>query len=160
MRVVIAATILALVGSLPAQAGEKENVATSVGEAARQYMAAIDAGDLDGQMASWAEDPTATSLIMGEIWTGKANIRARSAEYVPVSKVLRNELGEIRVVPLAKDVALAVVPYRSVRRDPQDERLKAYELESMLTLVWKRTREGWRILHEHVSVKIPPPTSE
>jgi hypothetical protein len=77
-----------------------------------------------------------------------------------VSKVLRNELAEIRVVSPAKDVALAAMPYRSVRRNPNDERLKAYELEPMLTLVWKRTREGWRILHEHVSVKIPPPTSE
>lgn len=157
MRVVLAAMVLAVVGPMFAQASGKGNVATAISGAVRHYMEAIDAGNLDGQMAFWTEDPSATSVIMGEIARGQANIRARSAQYVPVSKVLRNELGKIEVVSLATDVALAVVPYRPVRRDAKDERLKPYELESMLTLVWKQTGEGWRITHEHVSVKVPPP---
>lgn len=160
MRVLLAATILALAGSLPFQVGKTDDTATAVRQAVRQYMTAIDAGDLDGQMVFWSADPAATSVIMGEVWTGKASIRGRSAEYVPVSKVMRNELGEIAVVSLARGVALTVVPYHPVGRDPKDGRLKAYELPSMLTLIWKQTADGWRITHEHVSVKVPPPTGK
>ncbi|MEW6366549.1 MAG: AtzH-like domain-containing protein [Acidobacteriota bacterium] len=149
-------TLLFAASSISA-GGDRAALAKEISQAVRDYIEFIDAGDLDRQMSFWSTDPEATSVIMGEIWTGVANIRVRSAEYVPVSKVMRNELGEIRVVALGADTALAVVPYRSVRRNPADERLKPFELDSMLTLVWKRTPEGWRIIHEHVSVKVPPP---
>ena len=134
--------------------------AAQIEGAVRSYMEAIDAGDLDRQMRSWSEDTAATSVIMGEIWRGRANIRARSAEYVPVSKRMRNELGAVTVVPLGADAAISVVPYRSVRRDPADEKLRPYELDSMLTLIWRKTRGDWRILHEHASVKVPPPSAQ
>lgn len=132
--------------------------AAEIERAVRTYMEAIDAGDLDRQMRFWSEDTAATSVIMGEVWRGRANIRARSAEYVPVSKMMRNELGAVAVIPLGVDAAISVVPYRSVRRNREDEKLRPYELDSMLTLIWRKTPEGWRILHEHVSVKVPPPS--
>jgi ketosteroid isomerase-like protein len=131
--------------------------AAALGESVRAYMAAIDAGDLDGQMAFWSDDPAVTSAIMGEVWAGRTGIRGRSAEYVPVSKLVRNELGATSVLPLGPDAAVSVTPYRPIRRDPGDARLAPFELDSMLTLVWRRLPAGWRIVHEHVSVKVTPP---
>ena len=149
-----------LLGAAVLFAAEPGENRVAASQAARDYMAAIDDGDLDRQMEFWSQDPGATSVIMGEIWQGKTNIRARSAEYVPVSKHMRNELGEVMEMPLGQDTVLTIVPYRSVRRNPEDERLKPFELESMLTLIWKQTVQDWRIIHEHVSVKIAPPTGK
>ncbi len=134
--------------------------AAEVRAAVRGYMDAIDAGDLDAQMRFWSRDSSVTSVIMGEVWTGGASIRARSAEYVPVSRVMRNDLGPITVQPLGGGTMLTVTPYRPARRDPANEKLKPYELDSMLTLIWSRARDGWRIVHEHVSVKVPPPAAQ
>lgn len=97
--------------------------AAEIERGVRAYMEAIDAGDLDRQMGFWSADSAASSAIMGESWTGRARIRARSAEYVPVSKLMRNELGAVTVSLLARDVALALVPYRPLRRDPANEKL-------------------------------------
>ncbi len=124
------------------------------------YMKAIDAGDLERQMQFWSRDRGASSVIMGEMWTGAARIRARSAEYVPVSRRMRNEIGPITVRPLGDDYMLTITPYRPERRDPADKKLAPFELESVLTLIWTRTHDGWRILHEHVSVKVPPPATQ
>ncbi len=151
----------ALVG--PSGSRASSPVASPDAEVARAvvaYMEAIDAGDLERQMSFWSEDSAATSVIMGEVWRGRASIRARSAEYVPVSKRVRDELGPVSVLALGEGSALSVVPYRPVRRDPADDKLAPWELDSMLTLVWTRTPAGWRIVHEHVSVKVPPPGSE
>ncbi len=150
---------LPLVPSAPA-AGQEAGVAADVRAAVVQYMEAIDAGDLDRQMRFWSHDATATSAIMGELWTGHGSIRAHSAEYVPVSKVMRNELGQVSVVSLGDDTALAVAPYRPVRRNAADEKLKPFELDSLLTLVFRRTSGRWAIVHEHVSVKVPPPVAK
>ncbi len=160
---VVLITSLALVTSSASRAFAKAAgppPGSEVRGAVRAYMEAIDAGDFEGQMRFWSRDPAATSVIMGEIWTGAANIRARSAEYVPVSKRVRNDLGQITVVPLGAGAVLTVTPYRPVRRDPRDEKLKPFELDCMLTLIWTRAPDGWRILHEHVSVKVPPPSAK
>ncbi len=156
-------TFLAVLAPCPASAAAapaSSSPASEVREAVKAYMDAIDAGDLERQMTFWRRDPAATSVIMGEMWTGVESIRARSAEYVPVSKLMRNDLGQTTAVPLGAGVMLTVTPYRPVRRDPQNEKLKPFELESMLTLIWTKTAEGWRILHEHVSVKVPPPSAK
>ncbi len=139
--------------------GEKKsaNATEDVGRLACAYMADIDAGELDKQMTYWSDDPAATSVIMGEIWTGKPNIRKRSAEYLPFAKIMRNQLGQIKSLLLGTEYILTIIPYRSMRRNPADEKLKPYELDSMLTLIWQKTPKGWHIIHEHVSVKVPPP---
>jgi len=144
------------VSAKPAAAAQASEVRAAV----RAYMETIDAGDLDGQMRFWSGDSSVTSVIMGEVWTGGASIRARSAEYVPVSKVMRSELGPITVQALGGGTMLTVTPYRPARREPANEKLKPYELDSMLTLVWTRSPDGWRIVHEHVSVKVPPPAAQ
>ncbi len=154
-------TLIATFAFLPWYASEASAKPAAAAQAAevraavRAYMDAIDAGDLDAQMRFWSGDSSVTSVIMGEVWTGGASIRARSAEYVPVSKVMRNDLGPITVRPLGGGTMLTVTPYRPARRDPANEKLEPYELDSMLTLIWSRTPEGWRIVHEHVSVKVP-----
>ncbi len=157
---IIALTLLAPCPARAAAPSASSSPVLEVREAVKTYMDAIDAGDLERQMSFWRRDPAATSVIMGEMWTGWASIRGRSAEYVPVSKLMRNDLGQTTAVPLAAGVMLTVTPYRPVRRDPQNEKFKPFELDSMLTLIWTKTAEGWRILHEHVSVKVPPPSAK
>lgn len=162
-KVSVAAFCLAVILSCAQTAsagGQPGGMATEITQAVRDYMEAIDAGDLDRQMGFWSQDPNVTSVIMGEIWKGYDNIRACSADYVPVSKLMRNELGGVTVVPLGTDAGIAVSPYRPIRRKPEDERLRPYEIDSMLTLIWKRMPQGWRIIHEHVSAKVPPPTGK
>ncbi len=119
------------------------------------YMAAIDSGDVRSQMEMVSRDPQVTSTVMGESWRGWDAIRAQSEAYVPVSKRIRNVIDRVDVISLGPAAAIAVAPFRSQRRDSSDRMVP--EFQQSLTLVLRRTSAGWKMIHEHVSVKIPPP---
>jgi ketosteroid isomerase-like protein len=110
-------------------------------------------GDVRSQMELVSRDPQVTSTVMGETWRGWDAIRAQSEAYVTISKRIRNVITGVEVIGLGPTAAIAVVPFRSERRDTADHAVP--EFQQSLALVLRPTPAGWRMVHEHVGVKIP-----
>ena len=119
------------------------------------YLAAVDRGEVDRQMTMVARDSSVTSVVMGYVWTGWDSIRAQSERFAPYSGKLRIAVDDVRVVPLGSDAAIAVVRFTQITEQPIPG--LPPHLENALTLVLRRGPGGWRMMHEHVSVKLPPP---
>ena len=121
----------------------------------REYMTAVDAGDVAAQLALVSRDSAVTSVVMGAVWRGWDAIHAQAEQYVPVAQRIRSELGGIEVAPLGPRAALAVIPMRSVRREATDTLVP--EMTGVLSLVVQREPGGWRMIHEHFSAQVPAP---
>jgi ketosteroid isomerase-like protein len=66
---------------------------------------------------------------------------------------LDNQLTRIHQIAIEGDIALTVFSFDSTFIFPDG---KKDVIPTLATLVWKRTPDGWKIIHEHGSaLKIP-----
>jgi uncharacterized protein (TIGR02246 family) len=105
-------------------------------------------GDLEGWMAQYLDSPETTFAGRSGFLRGREAIRdlyrrAYWSEGPPPSR-LRFE--EVEVTPLGGEHALVKGRYLL-----SDSRTAAKTAEGLFSLVMVRTREGWKILHDHSS---------
>ena len=110
--------------------------------------AAWNRGDLAGFLEPYLDSPETTFVGSGGLLRGKEEIQARyQASYwengAP-EDVLRFENIEVR--PLSNEHALAVGRYVLTERDAGPE-----TASGIFSLVFTRTPDGWKIIHDHSS---------
>jgi uncharacterized protein (TIGR02246 family) len=133
--------VLALIaGAAFAQSQELER-------AMRGAEAAWNRGDL-AAFAAWYEDAPATTFIGREVTRGgvQAILDRYQRGYGSAEKRGTLAYSEMEVRPLGKDYALMLGKFALKRTAAGGG-----DASGRFTLVWKKTRAGWRIIHDHTS---------
>ena len=106
--------------------------------------AAWNRGDIDGFMAGYARSDRTEFVSGGKVTQGWQTLRDRyRRKYDSRDKMGTLSFSDIRITPLAADVVLAVGRWELRREKDRPH--------GVFTLVFRRTREGWRITHDHTS---------
>lgn len=129
--------------------------ATPRGSTEAQIRAVLDrqrddwnAGSIRDFMTGYARSDTTRFASGGEVRLGWETVLARyTTRYTNRAAMGRLEFTEVQVSPLSRDAALVFGHWR-LRRE-QDEPA------GLFTLLFRRTPEGWRIVHDHTSSATP-----
>lgn len=107
--------------------------------------------DINGMLSMYEASPGTVSIGNGEIQRGIEDIR-KSADTNLVSTVgkFKYDLGSIEVTPLGSGYALAVTPFVISENTASPF---ARQVKGVSTLVWKKTTDGWKVVHEHDSLR-------
>jgi beta-aspartyl-peptidase (threonine type) len=107
-------------------------------------VAAWNRGDVDGFMNGYARSG-ATEFVGGDKLTrGWQTVRDRyKKKYDSREKMGTLRFSELKITPLSSDAALVIGRWRLM--------LKSDQPHGRFTLLFRRTPEGWRIVHDHTS---------
>ena len=110
--------------------------------------AAWNRGDIDGFMNGYARSD-ATEFIAGDkLSRGWQTVRDRyKKKYDSREKMGTLIFSELRITHLGGNVALVIGRWRLVR--------KSDKAHGRFTLLFRRTPDGWRIVHDHTSAAEP-----
>jgi ketosteroid isomerase-like protein len=142
-------TPAAVPGTPATAAPAPKNVRAEVQEFVRGYVKATNEADAPALSGLYARVPEVTSVTQGQITRGWESIRAAADSLFGSSSGLQVELGWIDVTPLPPQHALAVAP-ATVTVNTMAGRL---QFLGALSMVLRKTPEGWKILHDHASVQ-------
>jgi ketosteroid isomerase-like protein len=105
--------------------------------------------DVNAMLAMYEQGPGTVSIGNGQIERGIEAIRKNvDANLVSSLGRFKFDLGSIEVVPLGYGYALAVTPF-VMTENPSAAFSR--QIKGVSTLVWKKTSEGWKVIHEHES---------
>jgi ketosteroid isomerase-like protein len=110
--------------------------------------AAWNRGDIDGFMTGYARSD-ATEFIAGDKLTrGWQTVRDRyKKKYDSREKMGTLTFSELKITPLSSDAAVVIGRWRLVRKRDKPH--------GRFTLLFRRTPDGWRIVHDHTSAAEP-----
>ncbi len=107
-------------------------------------VAAWNRGDIDGFMEGYARSPKTTFVSGDEVTRGWQTVRDRYAKkYDSREKMGRLIFSGVEITPLGDDAAVALGSWSLQRKDDQPH--------GKFTLLFRRLREGWRIVLDHTS---------
>ena len=114
----------------------------------RRYVAAVISRDADGVAALYDKAAGTATLGDGDITPGWQAVRAVYADAFRSFRSLRMDIpGDTVVVALGADAALAFFPYKWTIAVPG----RTIPLTGAMTLIYRRTAAGWRIVQDHTS---------
>ena len=101
-------------------------------------------GDIDGYMNGYARS-NATVFVSGDTITrGWQTVRDRyKQKYASAQAMGRLEFSNLEITTLGADVAVALGRWQLFRKSDHPH--------GRFTLLFRRTAEGWRIVHDHTS---------
>jgi len=119
-----------------------------------RYVAAVNGGDARAVADLYQRGTTASTAGDGHLTLGWEGVADAYADAYRGLRVIRMEIpgDSVTVVPLGDAAALALFPYRWTLGPPG----RAVVTRGTMTLAYRRTREGWRIVHDHTSTLEPP----
>jgi ketosteroid isomerase-like protein len=101
-------------------------------------------GNIDGFMNGYARAKTTTFVSGDTVTRGWQTVRDRyKKKYSDREKMGALTFSDLEITPLSYDAALALGRWKLKRA--QDEP------HGRFTLIFRRTPEGWRIVHDHTS---------
>lgn len=132
-------------GCVAAQSAVEREIRAEVA----RYVTAVNGGDPGRVSALYERSAQASTLGDGQITLGWDRVAAVYADAYRAARSIRMEIpgDSVTVVPLADAAALALFPYRWTFGPPG----QAIVLRGAMTLVYRRTADGWRIVHDHTS---------
>jgi hypothetical protein len=136
-------------------AGTRAADLAAIREFETRYLQTVDDGDVAAQLVLVSRRPEVHSILDGEIWRGWDAIHSQAEQYVPISKLVKNAVDGLEIVPLGHDAAIVVVRLHAVKVDPTDQTFPD-DMAGVLTHVLERTPEGWRMMLEHYSTVETP----
>jgi ketosteroid isomerase-like protein len=147
-RVIVTALVAGLTGGALSAATEIPQRSFKDDAAIRAVLsaqvAAWNRGDIDGFMNGYARSD-ATEFISGDKLTrGWQTVRDRyKKKYDSREKMGTLHFSELKITSLSGDAALVIGRWRLDRKDDKPH--------GRFTLLFRRTPEGWRIVHDHTS---------
>jgi beta-aspartyl-peptidase (threonine type) len=107
-------------------------------------VAAWNRGDIDGFMAGY-ERSDATEFVAGDKLTrGWQTVRDRyKKKYDSREKMGTLRFSELKITRLSDDAALVIGRWRLIRKSDKPQ--------GRFTLLFRRTPQGWRVVHDHTS---------
>jgi beta-aspartyl-peptidase (threonine type) len=147
-RVIVTALVAGLTGGALSAATEIPQRGFEEDAAIRTVMsaqvAAWNRGDIDGFMSGYARSG-ATEFVAGDKLTrGWQTVRDRyKKKYDNREKMGMLHFSELKITRLSGDAALVIGRWRLIRKSDKPH--------GRFTLLFRRTPQGWRIVHDHTS---------
>ena len=111
-----------------------------------RYVTAMNSGEPRALAALYLNDPRTSSAGDGEIYRGWKRIDEVISEAYGRAGTIRMTVDSVHVLRLGNDGAVAVLRYQWVVGSSNGQ-----PLPGAMTLVYTRTRRGWRVAHDHTS---------
>ena len=146
--------LIVLTGFMPVPTARAESIG-GIADAEAAVMEVLDMqarawnnGDLNAFMAGYLDSPDTTYTSGGTIVHGYDALMKRYQDRYGNDRASMGTLSfsDVRVEQLGADFAYCSGLW-FLRRDDKPE------LEGVFTLVWRRTPAGWRIIHDHTSLR-------
>jgi micrococcal nuclease len=138
-------TILLLSFTL-ASTATAQSVEDQIRTEVARYVTAVNGGDPSALAALYLNDPRISSVGDGDIYRGWQRIAQVIRDAYGQAGTIRMTTDSVDVLRLGNDAALAVVRYQWVLG-----RSNGQPVTGAMTLVYTRTRRGWRVAHDHTS---------
>ena len=107
-------------------------------------VAAWNRGDIDGFMRGYAQSPDTVFVSGDTVTRGWQTVLDRYKKgYNSREKMGTLEFSELEITPLGKDTAVVIGRWQLKRAGDAPH--------GRFTLIFRRTREGWRIIQDHTS---------
>jgi uncharacterized protein (TIGR02246 family) len=147
-----AKTSVLLVGAALIAAAQAKSGDSPVGSEIRALLLAQqkawNRGDIDGFMNDYARGDTTVFVSGDEVTRGWQTVRKRYLKkYGDHSKMGTLTFSNIEIEPLAPDCAIALGRWE-LKRASDNPR-------GRFTLIFRKTPDGWRIVHDHPSAAVP-----
>jgi ketosteroid isomerase-like protein len=131
-----------------AAAEQSANPVTEIQSVLRGQQDAWNRGDIDGFMNGYARSPSTVFVADDEVRRGWETVRDRYRQkYSDRTKMGTLAFSDIEITPLSADAAVVLGRWRLKRAND--------EPHGRFTLIFRRLREGWRIVHDHTSAAPP-----
>ncbi len=140
---------MALVPPAEAQATLESEITAEV----TRYVATVNGGDPRAVTDLYVRKPGVSSAGDGEITVGWSDILALYQNFKEQFGRVTMSVDLLAVVPVGRDGAVAVFRYRWVGVRNRD----TISTDGAMTLVYERTAQGWRIVHDHTSTRTDEP---
>lgn len=147
MTIRFASLVLAVSIGSPAAAQSVENQIRA--EVAR-YVAAINRGDVRGVAGLYLHEARTSTIGDGEIHRGWDRIAQLLRDVYEQAGTIRMTSDSVAVFPLGAGAAIATLRYRWTTGGSTPG-----PTTGAMTLVYMRTRQGWRVAHDHTSTLQP-----
>jgi ketosteroid isomerase-like protein len=116
----------------------------------RKYVDDINKGDVTAVMELVSREQGVTSVNDGDISRGWDAIRTESDAMTGKEGSYKESVGSVDVLPLGGSYALAVAP---VTIAAAAENGQVTQTEGAISLVLEKSKDGWKVIHEHYSSK-------
>ena len=105
--------------------------------------------DVNAMLAMYEQGPGTSSVGNGQVERGIEGIRKHAdMNLVGTQGKFKVDLGSIEVTSIGVGYAMSVTPF-VITENPTVAFSR--QMKGVDTLVWKKTSEGWKIIHEHES---------
>ena len=142
-----------LVAAILEAADEKSGNASVISEirdVLRAQQEAWNRGDIDGFMNGYARAETTVFVSGDEVRRGWQTVRDRYlSKYNDRAKMGTLTFSDLEIEQLGPDSAVALGRWELKRENDNPH--------GRFTLIFRKTPDGWRIVHDHTSAAAPPP---
>jgi uncharacterized protein (TIGR02246 family) len=146
------ALVLILGAAILEAADEKSGNALVISEIRallRAQQEAWNRGDIDSFMNGYARDETTVFVSGDEVRRGWQTVRDRYlSKYNDRAKMGTLTFSDLEIEQLGPDSALALGRWKLKRASDNPH--------GRFTLIFRKTLDGWRIVHDHTSAAAPP----
>jgi uncharacterized protein (TIGR02246 family) len=146
------ALVLVLNAAILAAADEKSGNAPAISEirtVLRAQQEAWNGGDIDNFMNGYARDETTVFVSGDVVMRGWQTVRDRYLKkYSDRAKMGRLTFSDLEIEQLGPDSAVALGRWELKRASDNPH--------GHFTLIFRKTPDGWRIVHDHTSAATPP----
>ena len=107
-------------------------------------------GDIDAFMEGYARSDSTTFVSEDKVTRGWQTVRDRyKKKYSDRAKMGTLKFSNLEITPLGADSAVALGGWKLKRAKDQPH--------GRFTLIFRKTADGWRIVHDHTSAAASPP---
>lgn len=148
------AMILLLVAALPVTAFAQAPAANPRQEVlglVRAYADALNRSGITSYVDMYAQRPDLIVVNDGDISRGWDALRNGANEMMGTEGTFRISVGAVDVMTVRTDLVIAVFPFVMTVSTPEGPT----QVRGAMTLVFERSSQGWRIIHDHTSTAAP-----
>jgi ketosteroid isomerase-like protein len=137
--------VAAILGSTSVSAqSRKSDIASEIRAVLKAQQEAWNRGDIDAFMNGYARAETTTFVSEDKVTRGWQTVRDRyKKKYSDRAKMGTLTFSDLEITPLSNDSAVVLGRWRLKRAKDQPH--------GCFTLIFRKTNDGWRIVHDHTS---------
>ena len=149
--VLVAATIpaTAFASTTPSSEQRSDQFVAEIRAVIQAQQEAWNRGDIDGFMNGYARSKSTIFVSEDTVTRGWQTVRDRyKKKYSDRAKMGTLKFSDLEITPLGADSAVALGRWKLKRTKDQPH--------GRFTLIFRKTADGWRIVHDHTSAAVPP----
>ena len=148
--VLVAATIpaTAFASTAPSSEQRSDQFVAEIRAVIQAQQEAWNRGDIDGFMNGYARSKSTIFVSEDTVTRGWQTVRDRyKKKYSDRAKMGTLKFSDLEITPLGADSAVALGRWKLKRTKDQPH--------GRFTLIFRKTADGWRIVHDHTSAAAP-----